>query len=156
MILMAGWSARALAKLVGEPIPTVTSWVNSGLVTPEHFGRGRSGHVIGINGLMELLAVIEMRAAGFNARDIKRTVDNLRELSGQSRPLAKLCLLVEGDDIVWIDADNLSNKPISAFRNPGQRLMMFPIGEKHREYLQILAARSPKLIGVPKIDIGDR
>ena|SRR5579871_5085640 len=135
---MAGWTARALARQTGVPAATVAAWVTSGLVTPEQYGRGRGGHVIGISGLLELLAVMELREAGIPMRAIRRAVENLRQLSGHERPLVRLTLVVSGRDIVWRDALELSGVTISALHKPGQRLMVFPVGERHAEMLHQL------------------
>jgi DNA-binding transcriptional MerR regulator len=135
---MAGWTARELARLTGVPVPTVTFWVNSGLVDAEHRGRGRGGHSIGLIGLVELLAVVELRQVGFSLQAIRRAVENLRELSGQHRPLARLTLVVVGRDIVWKDSNEISDMTISALHRPGQRLMVLPIGEKQVELLRQL------------------
>lgn len=135
---MAGWTARALARQTGIPATTVASWVTSGLVTPEHYGRGRGGHIIGISGLLELLAVLELRNTGFSMQAIRRAVDNLRQLSGHDRPLMNLTLVVSGNDIVWKDSRDLSEIPISLLQVPGQRLMVFPIGEQHAAMLKNL------------------
>src|SRR5689334_9431373 len=125
---MAGWTARELARLTGVPAPTVASWISGGLITPEHYGRGRGGHVIGLSGLMELLAIAELRQVGFSLQAVRRAVENLRELSGHAHPLAGLTLLVIGRDIVWKDESEISEMKISALHKPGQRLMVFPIG----------------------------
>ncbi len=152
---MVGWTARSLARLLQVPAPTVASWVTVGLVTPERYGRGRGGHVIGINGLLELLAVIELRQAGFSLQTIRRAVVNLREMSGHDRPLAKLILVVNGQDIFWMDANDVSGMPISALQSPGQRLMVFPIGEQHEEFLQKLSIRSEQRSSFPQEAIGE-
>ncbi len=135
---MSGWTARALARLTGVPAATVATWVSNGLVTPVRHGRGRGGHTIGAAGLLELLAVVDLREAGFSMQAIHRAVENLRALSGQDRPLAGLTIVVDGGDILWKDAHEVSDTPISALRRPGQRLMVFPIGEQHAECLQTL------------------
>lgn len=124
------------------PAATVSSWVSSNLVHAEQYGRGRGGHVIGITGLLELLAVVELREAGFPLQAIRRAVENLRSLSGQDRPLARLTLIVSGKDIAWKDSRELSDVTISALRRPGQRLMVFPIGERHTEMLHRLSGDS--------------
>jgi hypothetical protein len=59
---MAGWTARALARLTGQSPSTVAKWVSDGLVTAERYGRGRGGYTIGASGLLELTAIIELRA----------------------------------------------------------------------------------------------
>ncbi len=137
---MEGWSARALARLTGVPVPTLASWVRTGLITPIQYGRGRGGHSIGVSGLMELVAITELRKAGVPLQAIRRAVENLRELSGYARPLARLTLVVDGGDIAWKDADELAIMPISALHKPGQRLMIFPVGEQHAEMLHRLLA----------------
>ena len=139
---MTGWTASSLARLVGIPVPTVSSWVRLGLITPEHVGRGRGGHVIGLTGLMELLAVIELRQAGFDTRDIRRAVENLRSLSGQTCPLARLTLLIAGNDIAWRDAGEFADTAVSALRKPGQRLLILPIGEQHEALIRQLEGRA--------------
>ncbi len=135
---MEGWSARALARLTGVPVPTLASWVRTGLITPIQYGRGRGGHSIGVSGLMELVAIIELRRAGVPLQSIRRAVENLREISGHARPLARLTMVVDGGDIAWKDADELAVMPISALHKPGQRLMIFPVGEQHAEMLHQL------------------
>ena len=139
---VAGWTARALARQIELPPATVASWIASDLVSAEQYGRGRRGHVVGISGLLELLAVIELRQAGFPLQAIRRAVANLRELTGQDRPLARLTLLVSGKDIVWRDSNELTDVTISALQQPGQRLMVFPIGEQHSELLRQLESRT--------------
>ena len=140
---MAGWTARALARQTGVPATTVALWISNGLVTPEHYGRGRGGHIIGVSGLLEFIAVVELREAGFSGQAVRRAVDNLRQLSGYERPLARLTLLVNGKDIVWKDAHDLDGVTLSALHQPGQRLMVFPVGEKHAELLRQLEIHQP-------------
>lgn len=136
---MAGWTARALARMVGLPAPTLISWIKSGLVTPESYGRGRGGHMIGVSGLLEVLAIIELRNAGVSKRAIHQAVENLHLLSGKGRPLAQLTLVVDGKDVTWRDAEELSSATVSVLRKPGQRLMILPIGEIHSEFVQQLS-----------------
>jgi hypothetical protein len=138
-INMAGWSARALSRRTGIPVATVASWIKSDLVSVEQYGRGRGGHTVGVSGLMELLAVEELRRAGFSMPSIRKAMYNLRELSGHERPFARLMLLVVGSDIAWMDADQLADIPISALHQPGQRLMLFPVGQLHRVLVHQLA-----------------
>ena len=135
---MAGWTSRELARQTKRPAATVASWISSGLITPDQRRRGRGGHVIGIAGLFELMAVLELKDAGFTTQSIRRAVDNLRELSGYDRPLSRLNIVVDGMDILWKDGDELSEVTISALHTPGQRLMVFPIGERHAEMLHQL------------------
>ena len=140
---MAGWTARELARQTEIPATTVASWITSGLVTPERYGRGRGGHVIGASGLLEFTAVLELKDAGFSVQAIRRVVENLRQLSGHERPLASLVIVVNGKDIAWKDAHEISGIVLSALHNPGQRLMVFPISEKHAELLRRLELRLP-------------
>ena len=151
---MAGWTARSLARLTGVPVPTLASWVSSGLITPEQYGRGRGGHTIGVSGLLELAAIIELKKAGFSLRSIRRTVENLRDLSGHTRPLAGLTLVVDGGDIAWKDAGEFSTMPISALYKPGQRLMILPVGERHAEMLYQLEEVVPSNNGVVRNEVG--
>lgn len=128
---MKGWTARELGRLLNIPVTTLTNWIGLGLVTPEHRRRGRGGHVIGLSGLMEFLAVIDLRKAGFSTQAIGKAVENIRRLSGQARPLAHLVIVVSGDDIAWMDQGELSDTSISTLQQPGQRLMLFPVGEEY-------------------------
>jgi DNA-binding transcriptional MerR regulator len=120
------------------PLPTLANWINYELVNPEQRGRGRRGHVIGVNGLLELLAVIELRQVGFSLQEIRRAVENMRTLSGQTRPLAQVTVVVTGKDITWQDSEEISMTAVSSLRKPGQTLMIFPIGEKHAKLLHEL------------------
>lgn len=136
---MALWTARELARLTDVPVPTVSTWINAGLIAPAQLGRGRGGHKIGLMGLIELLTIIELRAAGLAIKDIRKAVENLRRISGETRPLAKLTLVVFDNDVLWIDSDKLDEMPVSALRQPSQRAMIFPIGEKHNFFIQQLS-----------------
>ena len=140
---MAGWTSRELARQTKRPAATVASWVSSGLITPDQRRRGRGGHVIGIAGLFELLAVLELKDAGFTTQAIRKAVDNLRELSGHDRPLSQLNIVVDGTDILWRDGNELSEVTISALHTPGQRLMIFPVGERHAKMLHQLETFHP-------------
>ena len=147
---MAGWTARELARHVGVPANTVTSWIQSGLVTPDVLRRGRGGHEIGGAGLLELLTVLELRNAGISVQAIRRAVENLHHLTGHDRPLARLTLIVQGDDIIWKHTQEIEETPISALHHPGQRLMIFPVGERHQTLLdelsRHLSTKSERLI----------
>ena len=94
-------------------------------------------------GLFELLAVLELKDAGFTTQAIRRAVNNLREMSGQDRPLSRLNIVVDGTDILWKDGDELSDVTISALHTPGQRLMVFPVGERPTEMLHQLDILHP-------------
>ena len=136
---LTGWTARALARMTGVPAQTITHWIRKGLVTPDSRGRGRGGHTIGVTGIMELLTVMELRQAGISMQCILRAVQNLRSLSGYARPLAGLSLVISGEDVVWRDEDELSDTAVSALRRPAQRLMVFPVGERHASLLHDMA-----------------
>jgi len=144
---MAGWTGRALARLLMIPPATVTSWISSGLVTPDAYGRGRGGHAIGMSGLLEMVAIVEMRNAGLPTQSIWRVVEALRELSVHARPLAGLTLVIIGNDAVWKDATELYAMPISALHRPGQRLSILPIGEQHAALLHQLLLEENSLKG---------
>ena len=136
---MAGWTAREVARFLDVPANTVTSWIATGLVTPDVLRRGRAGHEIGTSGLLELLTVVALRKAGISMQAIRRAVDNLHQITGKERPLARLTLVVQGDDIVWKQTEEIEEARISALHHPGQRLMIFPLGEQHHNLLLALA-----------------
>lgn len=140
---MSGWTARELARLTGISVPTVSAWIQAGLIIPHEYGRGRGGHSIGLSGLIELLTIVELRSAGFSLQSIRKAVENLRLISGEHSPLGHLTLVVVGKDIVWRDRDELANMPVSALYQPGQRVMLFPIGERQAEFLE---QHSPTLV----------
>ncbi len=114
---------------------TLTYWIQTGLVVPDEYGHGRRGHVIGVNGLMELLTVKELREAGFALQEVRRAVENLRRLTGDARPLVRLTLVAAGRDIAWTDRSDVPSAAASALQRPGQRLMVFPVGEMHARLL---------------------
>lgn len=150
---MAAWTAREIARHLGVPANTVTSWIKSDLVTPDVLRRGRAGHEIGVSALLELLTVVEMRNAGISIGAIRRAVENLRRITGHERPLAHLTLVVQGDDIVWRHSEEVEEAQISALHHPGQRLMIFPLGERHHSLVTELSCRSlekPKTVEKPK------
>jgi DNA-binding transcriptional MerR regulator len=124
-----GWTITELTDRLELKPQTISNWIRSGLVRPDQMRRGRPGYVVGFLGLMELATVAELREAGFSTRQIKDAVENLRRMSGADRPLASLTLVVRGRDIAWRTPEQIPAE-ISALRKPGQRLMLFPIGER--------------------------
>lgn len=76
--------------------------------------------------------------AGFSTQSIRKAVENLRQLTGEERPLARLMLVISGADIAWRDQEDFDSLPISALIAPGQRLMVLPVGRKHAEILSEL------------------
>ena len=138
----AGWTARALARLTGKSASTVARWVADELVTAEHHGRGRGGNTIGLRGLLELTAIIELEQAGFTPREIRRAIENLRQFLGEKHSLSDVTILVCGSDIAWKDTQELDSVPVSALHAPGQRLMVFPVGEQHAKWVSQLRRES--------------
>jgi DNA-binding transcriptional MerR regulator len=144
------WSARALGRRIGIPHATVSHWISIGLIEPARRGRGRRGHDLGIAGLLELLAVRNLRDAGISVRAIRRAVEHLRDVTGHRRPLSHLILLVVGDDVLVRESGD-EESWVSVLRNPTQRVMVFPIGGEHRRLLEALSSPSaddPYLIEV--------
>lgn len=133
-----GWTARTLARFTGVSAPSVIEWIKQGLVSAERKGHGRKGHCIGVTGLMELVTVIELRQAGLSTSEIRGVVASLRGISGGDTPLAQLTLVISGGDIAWRDVETLTSTTVSALRHPGQRLMVFPAGERHSALLDRL------------------
>ncbi len=139
-----GWSVRALAHLLGIPDSTASYWVNSGLVTAERRGRGRAGHTIGLQGLRELVAVMELRGAGISLQAVQRAVGELRQLTSEDRPLSHLMVVAIGDDVVWHDGGD-PTALVSAKRQPGQRILIVPVGEATAELQRLLRAESVEI-----------
>jgi DNA-binding transcriptional MerR regulator len=133
------WSARALGRRVGVAHSTVSHWIAIGLIEPSRRGRGRRGHDLGIAGLLDLIAVRDLREAGIPMQAIRRAVKHLHEVTGHRHPLAHLVLLVVGNDILVRDADD-EGAWVSALRHPTQRVMVFPIGDEHRRVVDSLPA----------------
>lgn len=130
-----GWTSRALARLLGIQPQTLNYWILGGLVNPLSTGIGRPGHKIGLDGLLEAITVHELRRSGFSLQAIRKSVDDLRTLTGKARPLAQLSLVVIGDDLVWRQVDEV-DAYISAHKRPGQRILQFPISEQAERLLQ--------------------
>ena len=130
-----------LAHLLGFPNSTASYWVNSDLVTAEHRGRGRGGHTIGLAGLRELVAVMELRNAGISLQAVQQAVGELRQLTSQERPLSQLMVVAVGDDVVWHEGGD-PTALVSAKRQPGQRILIVPVGEATAELQRRLGAES--------------
>jgi len=61
-------------------------------------------------------------------------------------------LIVQGEDIIWRQTEEIEESQISALHHPGQRLMIFPIGERHQsmvaELSRLASGKTPPLKGV--------
>lgn len=90
-------------------------------------------------GLLELLTVKGLREEGIPLKSVRRAVEVLRGLTGQDRPLARLVLVIDGNDITLRDGDD---GMVSALRWPTQRVMTFPIGPEHAKLLAEIEAES--------------
>jgi DNA-binding transcriptional MerR regulator len=141
---MSGWSANALAALVGVPQSSVATWMKAGLIQAERTGRGRAGHSIGLAGLLELITVARLKEFGFSTQAIRKSVEELRRMSGEARPLATLALVAAGNDLLWQRGD----VSISTLRKPGQVVLLIPIGEQAEDLLRQLGYAGP---GAPEV-----
>lgn len=128
---------RYLARVLGLPAPTLQYWVNLSLVTPDERRKGRAGHAIGLDGLLEAVTVLELRNCGFSMHKIREAIEKLRRMSKEDRPLARLLVVVIGNDIVWQIPD--SDVQVSALRQPNQRLLILPVGEQYENVKQHLS-----------------
>ena len=142
-----GWSVRALAHLLGIPGSTASYWVNSGLVTAERRGRGRAGHTIGLQGLREMVAVMELRGAGISLQAVQLAVHDLRRLTSEERPFSQLMVVAIGDDVVWHEGGDPAAL-VSAHRQPGQRILIVPVGEA--------TAELQRRLGTESVEVGSR
>jgi DNA-binding transcriptional MerR regulator len=127
--IQATWNARELARLMGVPPTTLIAWLKSGVVTPERAagGRGRHGHKIGLSGLVELVTVVQLRAVGFSMQKIKAAVKELKEMTGEGRPLSgKLTLVFADGELGWRPTGMAEDMAVSAMRSR-QVFMLFPI-----------------------------
>jgi len=136
-----GWSVRSLAQLLGIPDSTASYWVNSGLVMVERRGRGRGGHTIGIAGLREMVAVMELRNAGISLQSVQRAVQELRQFTSEQRPLSQLMVVAIGDDVVWQEGGDPAAL-VNIHRRPGQRILIVPVGEATAELQRRLETAS--------------
>jgi DNA-binding transcriptional MerR regulator len=128
------------------PHSTVAHWIATGLVEPARRGRGRRGHDLGVLGLLELIAVRDLRQAGIPLRAIRRAVANLRRVTGERRPLSHLVLLVLGNDVLVRDSSD--GNWVSVLLHPTQRVMVFPIGDEHRRLVATLTVQDAPEAGL--------
>lgn len=132
------WTASAVARHLGIGGSTITAWISSGLVEPARRGRGRRGHDLGYMGLLEALAVRDLLKSGFAPREVRRIVANLRNLTAETRPLSRVCLVVADDDVFIRDGDDEEGL-VSVLRHPAQRVMLLWIGREHAALAEALS-----------------
>jgi len=117
------------------------------MVDAEHYGRGRRGHRIGLNGLLKLVTLLELRRVGISLPSIRKAAEALHQHTREERPLATLVIVIIGDDITWSDEGDIADL-ISARRQPGQRLIILPIGEKLEQLRQLLSEETASVESV--------
>lgn len=92
---------------------------------------------MGYMGLLEALAVRDLLKSGFAPREVRRIVSNLRELTTETRPLSRVCLVVVDDDVFIRDSDD-EESLVSVLRHPAQRTMLLWIGREHAALAEAL------------------
>jgi DNA-binding transcriptional MerR regulator len=137
---VVGWTVSELAERLGLKPQTISGWIKAGLVTPEGWRAGRPGYIVGLTGMMELITAAQMREEGLSTGRIKLAVDRLRQITGSRHPLANLKLIVLGNDVLWELPEQAEKIVISALHSPGQRVMVFQIGDDYQNLLQALEA----------------
>ena len=75
-----------------------------------------------------MVAVMELRNAGISLQGVQRAVADLRKLTSEERPLTQLMVVAIGDDVVWHEGGDPAAL-VSAHRQPGQRILIVPVGE---------------------------
>ena len=79
-----------------------------------------------------MVAVMELRSAGISLQAVQRAVEELRRLTDEDRPLSQLMVVAIGDDVVWHEGGDPAAL-VSAHRQPGQRILIVPVGEATAE-----------------------
>lgn len=95
-----GLSLKETAEIVRIPLPTLSYWVNTGVIRPKATvgeGRGRR-HKLSFLNLIEVLTVDRLRRKGLSMQRLRKAVEALEAQVGE-RPLAKLTLLTDGGDL---------------------------------------------------------
>ena len=65
---------------------------------------------------------------GISLQGVQRAVADLRRLTSEERPLTQLMVVAIGDDVVWHEGGDPAAL-VSAHRQPGQRILIVPVGE---------------------------
>lgn len=126
-----GFPTPIAAKLTGVTIGNLDKWYRTGFLVPsiaDAPSRGVS-RVYGFRDLVAIRVVLELREQGISLQSLRLVVEYLRSrkgLTSASELLASSTLISDGRDVYTVE----ENKPISALRRPGQRLLlMVPLGE---------------------------
>ena len=84
---------------------------------------------------------MELRNAGISLQAVQRAVEELRQITSEERPLSHLMVVAIGDDVVWHEGGD-PTAMVSAKRQPGQRILIVPVGEATAELQRRLGAES--------------
>lgn len=123
------------SRLTGVPIGTLDRWRKSG-VAPATGKRppGRRGQTswYAWSDLVNLRAAARLRSAGVPVRRIERVVAELRKLHIEGHPLARVRLVVVGDDVLRVESER---QLVSILRRPGQLALslIVAIGDIERD-----------------------
>jgi DNA-binding transcriptional MerR regulator len=122
------------SKLSGVPITTMNRWRESGLA-PATGKRppGLRGQTswYSFADVLNLRAAARLRAAGVPVSRIERVVVELRKLDLEGHPLARVRLVVLGDDVLRVESDR---QLVSVLKQPGQfALAVIALGDLEQE-----------------------
>ena len=93
---------REAAEITGVSVPTLSYWVNTGLIKPARAwgeGHGRR-YAFSLLNLIEIMTVARLRRHGLPMQRLRKAVEALEQHRDEvSRPLAMLTLVTDGRDL---------------------------------------------------------
>lgn len=126
---------REAAAITGVPVPTLSYWVNTGLIRPERAwgeGRGRRYQFSLLN-LVEIMTVARLRKHGLPMQRLRKAVEALeRHRDEVTRPLAMLTLVTDGRDLFEVVEGEAELAKVVRCHD-GQGIFAIAIDELRRE-----------------------
>lgn len=130
------FSLRDVARIFGLKEARLRYWAQTGFVNPSRRVEGRPVYTFA--DLVEIKAAKELLERGIPLQRVRRHLQALRQaLPGQASLLARLRVLSDGDRLVVVDGQALTD-PLS-----GQLLLDFAIGELTHQVAQVLRLPVP-------------
>lgn len=98
---MTGYTTRDVAELLGLSSSSVRAWVRSGILSPDRGPRGEFR--FSFRDLVLLKAVRELLDADISPRQVRRSLESLREELPRGRPLTSVRIQADGERVIVRD-----------------------------------------------------
>src|SRR4051794_3308742 len=121
------FTSGQVMRITGLSYRTLDHWARTGFIAPTVAAASGTGteRLYSIKDIVALRVARKLRKQGITTRSLKRVVEKLRAAKGIEQPLAELCFVVVGKDLVTVSSS--PQRVVSLLKSPDQIEFAFTV-----------------------------